>query len=720
MFLKQVILKNFKSFKGKNVIDFPAVITGIVGPNGSGKSNIIDAIRWALGEQSFKNIRVDKGQDLIFAGNSQEGSASFCEVELIFDNQKKLFNSDFTEISILRRIDKEGNNEYFINHKPCRLKDIIDLTASAKIGLKGFSIINQGAVENVFLVSPQERRMMLEEVLGLKNLELKKEEAKRKLEETIINLDKTLALEKEILPRLRFLKRQVARWEKREALEQELKDNEKKYFISLLHQLYTEEKYEPQNLEQLSNELNKLNALIKEKENNLISVKENQNKELELTIQNITQEIINLQDERSELLRELTRQEVNTEINYSLNDFKNAIINVQETLKKLLSYTEITEIHNEIEKLIKDIDELLIPHKKEVNNKVIEELQSKLNNLEAQLKAKNELLKQNEANLRQSNTNFRSQYDEITELRNKKEEILKLIQKEELANEKYNLKLNDIKRRISEANYNFEEIESYYEQNKDLVVSDNEINDLERQIFRLRRELAEIGVEDQNVINEYQEVNSRYEFLSQQIEDLSKSINDLKILIKELTKDIENSFNQALLSINHDFNRYFRLMFNGGFAKLEQIKRNKTSENEGNEENEEEKEKEANDNQPLDETYWGVDIKIDIPKTNLKSIEILSGGEKTLVALALLFAIINQSRPPLVIVDEIDAALDEDNSRRFAQILKELCRDTQFIAITHNRMTMAAAQILYGVTLSENNSSQLLSIKLEDSDKILK
>lgn len=227
MFLQKIILKNFKSFKGKVVIDLPSLITAIVGPNGSGKSNIVDAIRWALGEQSFKNLRVEKGEDLIFAGNKKETAASLCEVELIFDNQLHLFNSDYNEISILRRIERSGENSYFLNHKPCRLKDIIDLTASAKIGLKGFSIINQGAVESLLLVSPLERRIMLEEILGLKNLELKKEEAERKLEETNINLDKSLALEKEILPHLRSLKRQVSRWERREEIEGELKLKER-------------------------------------------------------------------------------------------------------------------------------------------------------------------------------------------------------------------------------------------------------------------------------------------------------------------------------------------------------------------------------------------------------------------------------------------------------------------------------------------------------------
>jgi len=116
MFLKRVIIKNFKSFYKTTVLDFPSKITAIVGPNGSGKSNIVDAIRWALGEQSYKNLRVETSDDLIF--NSPKLAAGFAEVELNFDNSKKLFPLDFLEVSIARRIDRQGESKYFLNKKP--------------------------------------------------------------------------------------------------------------------------------------------------------------------------------------------------------------------------------------------------------------------------------------------------------------------------------------------------------------------------------------------------------------------------------------------------------------------------------------------------------------------------------------------------------------------------------------------------------------------------
>ena len=232
-----------------------------------------------------------------------------------------------------------------------------------------------------------------------------------------------------------------------------------------------------------------------------------------------------------------------------------------------------------------------------------------------------------------------------------------------------------------------------YQNTQEEMIADEALNILERKIWKGKQELIEAGAEDENIIAEYHEVSERYNFLSEQINDLNKGIEDLQSLIKELEKQIEEKFNEAIKEINEQFNHYFRLIFNGGAAKLVQ-KREQTDSGNLN---------------------WGIDIKINIPKTQLKSLEILSGGEKTLVAICLLFALVKQSKAPLLVVDEIDAALDEENSRRFAEILKALNQKTQFIIITHNRMTMSAVQAIYGVTLTSDDCSQLFSLKLEEA-----
>ena len=700
MFLKQIILKNFKSFAGKTVLDFPVFFTAIVGPNGSGKSNIVDAIRWALGEQSFKNLRAGKGSDLIFSSNKKNSSAGFAEVELVFDNTKGFFPLEFSEVSLLRRIDKEDNNNYFLNHQPCRLKDIIETSAAAKLGLKGFSIINQGSVENILKVSAQERRIMLEENLGLKNLEIKKEEAKRKLENTLINLDKIQSLRQEVLPHLRSLKRQVVRWEKMEKMKEELVLLEKKYFINVYNQILKERIQPNVDFNKIKQEIKSIERFIEDESRKIGLLDEQNDKSLEIEIRNLTGEIIELQNKKSSLLKDLGQREASSNLAVVREPLEKKVISLKEELQLLLSFVDLEKIKQKIQVIINDIDSFINPednlNEKKEDEKV-KEIKSILEKIDVEINGKNRLLNQLQEQQNAKSLDFKLKFKEIESKRAEKERLYRELQREEILNEKFELHLEDFKRRLEESGFQFEEIKQDYQANKETeLISMEEFSDLEKKIMRGKQGLAEIGVQDQNIIEEYKEVSERYDFLTQQISDLNKGMEDLKVLIKELEEQIEGKFNEAIKKINHQFNDYFRLIFNGGSARLIQRK-----------------EKTNNDN-----LSWGVDIQLNIPKTQLKGLEMLSGGEKTLVAICLLFALVEQSKIPLLVVDEIDAALDEDNSRRFSEILKALNKQTQFIIITHNRLTMSAVQVIYGITLSSDNSSQLLSLKLEEAEAL--
>ncbi|MDD3487935.1 MAG: AAA family ATPase [Candidatus Pacebacteria bacterium] len=695
MFLKQIVLKNFKSFSGKNVLDFPVFFTAIVGPNGSGKSNVVDAIRWALGEQSFKNLRISRGSDLIFSSNKKNFSAGFTEVELIFDNKQGLFPLEFSEVCITRRIDREENNSYFLNHQPCRLKDIIEISATAKLGLKGFSIINQGSVDHILRVSAQERRIMLEEDLGLKNLGIKKEEAKRKLESTLINLDKIQALRQEILPHLRSLKRQVNRWEKIEKIKTELSLLENKYFINLYNRLLKERNTSPLDFNAIKNKIENLEKEIQEQSKVIGLIDNQEDKDLETEIRNLTKEIIDLQNQRSVLLRDLGRQEAVSDKQVSGQDFEKKLHSLKEELKSWLSLFDLEKIKEKINYLIEDLNSFLDFSDKpqEIENTKIQKIQFELEKIEKELRNQNEQLNKLQEQQNEQSLEFRKKFQEIELKRTEKERLYREMQREEILNEKFELHLEDFKRRLKESNFEFDDFEKNYQNTQEEMITDEALNILERKIWKGKQELIEAGAEDENIIAEYHEVSERYNFLNQQINDLNKGTEDLQSLIKELEKQIEEKFNEAIKEINEQFNHYFRLIFNGGAAKLVQ-------------------KREQTDNGNLN---WGIDIKINIPKTQLKSLEILSGGEKTLVAICLLFALVKQSKAPLLVVDEIDAALDEENSRRFAEILKALNQKTQFIIITHNRMTMSAVQAIYGVTLTADDCSQLFSLKLEEA-----
>src|SRR3989344_7828621 len=230
MHLKRLELLGFKSFAQKTVLDFPAGIAVVVGPNGSGKSNIIDAIRWLLGEREAKNIRGAKAEDLIFAGTQLRPRMGLAQATIFFDNSDHFFPLDYTEISVSRKISRDGDSEYFINEAPVRLKDIIDFFAKARLGARGLTIVNQGNSDIFVRATPKERRTMIEEVLGLRQYQLKKHEAERKLINTKFNLEKVKAMTDELLPHLRLLRRQASKYEKQAELQKEMEALEIDYF----------------------------------------------------------------------------------------------------------------------------------------------------------------------------------------------------------------------------------------------------------------------------------------------------------------------------------------------------------------------------------------------------------------------------------------------------------------------------------------------------------
>lgn len=286
--------------------------------------------------------------------------------------------------------------------------------------------------------------------------------------------------------------------------------------------------------------------------------------------------------------------------------------------------------------------------------------------------------------------------------------------------------------RLKEANLSLEDFQ--WEKIKDLdtekVLKDNNISgldDLELRILRFRRELANIGEIDELTLKEAKETEERYQFLSQQSEDLIKAEADLEKIIAELTERIDTQFSESLKIINEEFNKYFRMIFGGGRAKLSVIKipkrqkKEKGEEGNGAEKNslaaiEEIKNEEvvSEENEEKQEFETGIEISVDLPRKKIKSLELLSGGERCLVSVSVLFAIVSAMQPPFVVLDEVDAALDETNAQRFAKILADIVDTTQFIVVTHNRATMEMAQILYGISMSEDGTSKAISLKLEE------
>jgi len=204
MHLKRMELFGFKSFADRTELELNKGITVVIGPNGCGKSNLVDAARWALGEQSAKTLRGSRMEELIFSGSAERKALNFAEVTLTFGGVGPVLNLDYEELTVTRRIYRSGESEYLINNSSCRLKDITELFLDTGVGREIYSVVGQGRVEEIINSKPEERREIFEEAAGILKYKLRKSEAQRRLEETRENLvrvqDLIFELETQIEP----------------------------------------------------------------------------------------------------------------------------------------------------------------------------------------------------------------------------------------------------------------------------------------------------------------------------------------------------------------------------------------------------------------------------------------------------------------------------------------------------------------------------------------
>src|SRR3954453_6756664 len=221
MHLRSIAMKGFKSFPDRTKLEFGTGVSVVVGPNGSGKSNITDAVLWALGEQSPLAVRGQVMKDVIFAGGHGVQGSKAAEVEVVIDNSDGRLSPDFAEISIVRRLNREGEGEYRLNGARCRLVDVIEVLSDSGLGKEMHSVVSQGKVEQIVLSRPRERRLLIEEAAGLGKHRKRRRRAQLKLERTQDNLDRALDVESEARSRLRPLKPQAEAAELHERLERQ-------------------------------------------------------------------------------------------------------------------------------------------------------------------------------------------------------------------------------------------------------------------------------------------------------------------------------------------------------------------------------------------------------------------------------------------------------------------------------------------------------------------
>lgn len=734
--LKKLELNGFKSFAGKTILDFPAGITAIVGPNGSGKSNVIDAIRWLLGEREAKSLRGAKSEDLIFAGTEKRPRMGMGQASLYFENLhlmrpnttgdvedggQSIWNSGLTEVTVSRQVSRDGNNQYFLNKSEVRLKDIIDFFAQARLGSRGLTVITQGNSDLFIRVSPRERREMIEELLGLREYQIKKNDAERRLKNSEINLEKVNALIEEILPHLRSLKRQTGKWERRGSLEDELKNLEGGFFGYRLKELDKELGDLEKELHSRGSAQKELSSALEAAEKRLKDLEGNQPGERQ-AIQEIKTRTNSLIEKRSALQKDLGRLEAQVEIaaeskpaNLSVSSEKLLALTkkVREELSKFMDRDEAS-LRQAIKSLISEIDEVFktdekktaVPSPKDHFSDKLIKLQKELKDLEDEMLALKEEEKRLEKGQETFYEHFRKEMHGSREAREKAEHWFAETKSKEINKERLTMRSEELHRQISQIGRQIHEFKDYAGPSH----SESELSEMEHRMFRLRGELASIGEIDEMVLREARETEERYEFLGKESNDLMSAKDDLKKLIKDLNEKIKTDFHKALVHINEEFQKFFELMFGGGKAKLVVFKKEKKI---LLPEGEDGSAVESATEEPEEEMEEGIEINLSLPKKRINSLEMLSGGERSLVGIAALFALISVSPPPFLVLDEVDAPLDERNARRFSEMLKEFSKETQFIVVTHNRATMEAADVLYGVTLDADGTSKILSMKLE-------
>ena len=377
MYLKKLIAHGFKSFAENTVIEFNNNISGIVGPNGSGKSNIVDAIRWVLGEQSIKSLRGDSMTDVIFSGSKSRNGMNIASITLVFDNNDHYLPIQFDEVSIKRRLYKDGTNEYFLNGEKVRLKDINDILIDSGIAKESFNIISQGKIDEILSSKPEARRTIFEEAAGVIKYKKRKEEALRKLERTNNNMDRVNDIINELEGQIEPLKEQ-----KDKALEyQELNENLKKLEISLavaditnINDLYQKDK---DLIDSLKEELTKIttnNSMNEAKTMDLkVSIASNDSKIKELNKQllEITEKVEKINSEKNILLERKK---------YQVDDFKlhNNIVALKE---------EQQQIKNNISNSLRELE-----NKNVEKNKIVEKISNCKKNLETIKLEKEKLL----------------------------------------------------------------------------------------------------------------------------------------------------------------------------------------------------------------------------------------------------------------------------------------------------------------------------------------
>ena len=802
MRLKHISLSGFKSFVDPTRIPFPSDMSAVVGPNGCGKSNIIDAVRWVLGEGSAKNLRGDSMSDVIFNGSVARPASSRASVELVFDNSSGRLGgeySSYSEISVKRQVDHEGLSSYYLNGSSCRRKDITDIFLGTGLGPRSYAVIEQEMATKLISSKPEELRSHIEEVAGISVYKERRKETESRIKKTKENLDRVNDLKKEIDRNLLKLKQQIKSAEKYDLAKQNLKKfrslklatnwlassekvkemelNQKRQEIEIQKKISEKEKINTQIEETRNNQSNLLlqiekmqesfyssGAEISKSEQELISLEEKvvlTNNEIESINQKIIALNSNINSERNaiEQIRTSLEKETNAleeakndfeklQISSSPEEFLDTLLNdIRNLIVKIKNLSESTNFDNELREVlsdstniqsglsrykaefknISDAEKGALNEKREKYTKAIQEVANKnleISKLEGAIHSKQKEIETFQSKTKELSESRESLMIPINEI---KEEIKPLLDKrsgnqneltalrnnfertnEEIRTLEKNLNIGEIKieelkslsnssvvekqKFITEAEILQKQIQSEYGELQtvlDKLEPEFDLAFIENEIERFNKQIESIGPINLAAKEEFKIEEERNQEIESQLNELNRAIETLQSAIKKIDQESRTKFQDTLDSVNSEIAKLFPKLFGGGHAKLEL-----TGE---------------------DVLESGVVLKAMPPGKKNVSVSQLSGGEKAMSAIAMVFSFFSLNPSPFCILDEIDAPLDDLNTFRYISMVEEMSKKIQFIYITHNKISMEKSKHLMGITMEEAGVSRLVSVDVEEA-----
>ena len=726
MQLKHIKLSGFKSFVDPTKISFPTNMVGVVGPNGCGKSNVIDAVRWVLGELSAKNLRGESMVDVIFNGSEKRKASGQCSIELLFDNSTAKIGGEyasFNEVSIKRVMTRDAQSDYFINNTKCRRKDVQDIFLGTGLGPSSYAIIEQGMVSKLVSAKPDELRTHLEEAAGVSKYRERRRETESRIKRTKENLSRVKDIRDEIARLIKRLENQAKAADKYNLLKQKKSNLELDKAIIFSIEAKN-------NRDDLQKKLDALNRDLKIKNAESETI-QSQIDQFRTQNESVLNEYEVAQKNFYSIGAEIAKREANLQnINRSESETKESLQKAIQNLEKaketeknfdelspsekamhildsIIGTIEKFQIKNdsigekaiELKGLLTDILNIATAQSKSLTDEYLSrqsDLEGQISEAEKlKLSIENEMKefvgKSSEAesiliSLRQKQSKFN---DELRELENNKSisdldsrSISENITNIRIELKTYEINLDNSNKKIKEAGIDIDSIEFSEYKGITLDDLDNKLTDIETKIIRL-------GAINLAAPEEIEEESKRKEDLDNQYNDLTEALDKLTGAIKKIDQETKTIFKDSFDSVNVKLKEMFPKLFGGGVAELT-----------------------LTDDDALNA---GVILMARPPGKKNSSISQLSGGEKALTALALVFAIFDLNPAPFCLLDEVDAPLDDLNTLRFIDMVEEMSKSVQFIFITHNKVSMERSDHLMGVTMQEAGVSRMVSVDVNQA-----